>query len=75
MPAPAPVAPVAMLLSVDAAAHLGLKPQTLRKWRITGVGPAYFRIGGRVGYKLADIDAWLATRRFTSTASEAAARS
>lgn len=58
----------------EAAVHLGLKDQTLRAWRLRGVGPPYHRLGShpraRCIYKLADLEAWLAERRFSSTAEE-----
>ena len=63
-----------LLLTIDAAAFLGLKPQTLRKWRVTGAGPPYIRLGGplgRVAYRRSDIDAWITARTFESTAAEA----
>ena len=68
------------LLSTDkAAAHLGLRPQTLRVWRVRGCGPPYVRLsggprGGRVVYRASDLDAWLAGRTFTSTSAETVAR-
>jgi DNA-binding transcriptional MerR regulator len=33
---------------------------TLRFWRHKGVGPAGFRIGRRVVYRVADCEAWVA---------------
>ncbi|SFO25650.1 Helix-turn-helix domain-containing protein [Bradyrhizobium sp. Ghvi] len=41
-----------------AAARIGLTPGTLAKWRCAGTGPAYIRIGGRILYKEADLDAF-----------------
>ena len=32
---------------------------TLRYWRHIGYGPRSFKIGGRVVYKLEDIERWL----------------
>lgn len=49
----------------QAAAVLSLKPGTLEKARSTGLGdyPNYVRLGGRrVGYRLSDIEAWVAER-------------
>lgn len=45
----------------DAAArYLTLDPTTLADWRHEpGKGPAYRKIGGRVVYSVADLDAWL----------------
>lgn len=42
------------------AALLCLTTGTLAKWRITGRGPRYVKMGSRVRYASADIDAWLA---------------
>lgn len=67
-----------LLLSPQAAAWLGVKPQTLRKWRWAGTGPRYVRLGvaieARVVYRLSDLEAWLATHSFESTAEETVAR-
>lgn len=51
-----------------AAAHLGLAPTTLEKHRCYGTGPVFRKLGGRIVYALADLDAWAekATRRSTS---------
>ena len=32
---------------------------TLRYWRHTGHGPKSFKLGGRVVYKLEDVEAWI----------------
>lgn len=45
-----------------AADYLGLKPGTLRAWRARGEGPVYY-LAGRVWYYLADLDAWVKSRR------------
>ena len=42
----------------EAAKHLGLRPGTLEIWRSLGKGPRYLKIGRRVVYELADIDAY-----------------
>lgn len=57
---------------VDGAADLtGLSVSTLNKMRLTGDGPAYLKLGRRVAYDVADLDAWMASKRRHST-SEAA---
>ena len=57
-------------LKVDAAArYTGLSASTLNKLRVFGGGPAYLKLGRRVVYDAADLDAWLATQRRTSTSS------
>ena len=47
----------------DAGRYIGYKPDTLRKWRREGTGPAYIRCNRSVRYLLADLDAWLAKHR------------
>ena len=69
--------PSPLLSGPETARYLGIKPQTLRKWRLTGHGPPYVRIGdsprSRVAYRLSDIEAWVAARTFESTAAETVA--
>ena len=76
---PTPRSPTPLLSPKEAAAHLGLKPQTLRKWRVSGRGPRYLRLGdssrARVAYRLADLDEWLDQRSFAHTAEETLAAS
>ena len=48
---------------------LGIRPDTLRAWRVLGKGPKFFRQGGRVYYRESDIREYLdslATLRSTS---------
>ena len=62
------------LTTAQAAELLQVKPQTLRKRRLTGGGPAYIRFSGnRCLYCRALIDDWLAGKSFASTSEEAAA--
>ncbi|MCK1595576.1 helix-turn-helix domain-containing protein [Bradyrhizobium sp. 164] len=42
----------------SAAAYIGMTEGTMAKWRCAGTGPAYIRIGGRILYKEADLDAF-----------------
>lgn len=51
----------------DAAAHyLGDLPvRTLESWRYRNTGPAYFRVGRRIRYRVADLDSWLEEQRIT----------
>jgi predicted DNA-binding transcriptional regulator AlpA len=43
-------------------------PRTLERWRATGTGPAFVKIGRRVGYRQSAIDAYLQkqTRQHTA---------
>ena len=60
-----------MFHSTRHAAHwLGLSPRTLEGYRITGEGPVFHRFGCLVRYRDADVEAWAAARRRTSTTDE-----
>jgi hypothetical protein len=63
---PTPVVP-RYLRTPDAAVHLGLAAQTLAKHRCYGTGPKFHKLGGRVVYAIADLDAWAAIGRKSST--------
>ena len=39
-----------------------ISPRTLERWRWRNEGPAYLKIGGRVAYRLEDIEAYEARR-------------
>jgi predicted DNA-binding transcriptional regulator AlpA len=48
------------LLTIDEAADLVRAPvATLRYWRHLGTGPRSFRLGRRVVYRAADLQAWI----------------
>lgn len=49
------------------AARIGLSPKTLENWRSNGRGPPYYKVGGRIVYDDAEVDAWFASKRRTST--------
>ena len=53
--------------TVVAAAHVGVRPNTLEKLRVVGGGPRYFKVGKSVRYKLEDVDSWLNERCAGST--------
>ena len=46
------------LVTEEAARFLRLSARTLEKHRTSGTGPTYRKIGGRVVYALADLQAW-----------------
>lgn len=62
---PAVPSPDERLVPAAAAAYLGMTPATLRNWRSQKVGPAYYRLVGKVWYSQSDLDAWLRSRRVT----------
>jgi len=54
----------------DAAKRLLLSERTLERWRVAGTGPRYCKLGRRVAYQQADIEAWIAARVVQSTSEE-----
>lgn len=52
----------------DLAARLNISPRTLERWRWTGEGPAFLKIGSRVVYRLEDVEAFEQARRCERTA-------
>jgi predicted DNA-binding transcriptional regulator AlpA len=46
---------------------LGVSLPTLARWRGQGIGPAFIKIGHKVGYLDTDIEAWLESQRRTFT--------
>jgi predicted DNA-binding transcriptional regulator AlpA len=52
----------------------GLSPRTLQRWRTTGDGPPFVRLGPRrIAYREADIESWAAARTYPHRAAELAA--
>lgn len=51
----------------EAAAYVGLSKITLQRFRITGDGPAFIKLGGAVRYRRSDLDEWLESRVKQST--------
>ncbi len=51
----------------EASRFLGLSKSTLDKLRISGGGPTYLQLGRRVLYDVADLEAWLTSKRRSST--------
>ena len=66
---------VALLAPADAARSLNVTTRTLERWRISGEGPKFVRVGPRkVGYRQADLQAWLDGRAFAHRAEEMSRR-
>lgn len=40
------------------AERLNISPRTLERWRWVGEGPPFLKLGGRVVYRLEDIEAY-----------------
>jgi hypothetical protein len=46
------------LHQADLARRWNVSPRTLERWRWLGKGPPYLKIGGRVAYRLCDVEAF-----------------
>jgi hypothetical protein len=51
----------------EVAERWSVSPRTLEGWRWMGQGPRFLKIGGRVVYRVADIEAYEAEQLRTST--------
>lgn len=47
-----------------------ISPKTLERWRTTGEGPAFCKLGRRVVYRTSDLDDWAESRIRRSTTDE-----
>lgn len=66
-------APAPLLTDQQAGEFLHINPRTLANWAYLGVGPSYVRLGRRRFYQQADLDDFVAKRRFPHMAAERAA--
>lgn len=57
----------ALVDTVTAAAYIGVGPRFLQLARISGTGPRYAKLGQRVVYRLADLDAYVEAHLRSST--------
>lgn len=56
-----------LLSTKEVSSILDLPESTLRYWRCAGLGPPYVRLGGRIRYDEADVNAYVkASKRFPS---------
>lgn len=60
-------ASIVLLNPKAAAARLGVTDGTLAKWRLSGFGPTFIKVGSRVKYTPNAIDSWLVSRERVST--------
>ncbi len=51
------------LNQVELSRRWSLSPRTLERWRWLNQGPDYLKIGGRIVYRLEDIEAYEAAQR------------
>ena len=53
---------------IELAARLNISPRTLERWRWTGEGPRFMKVGGRVVYRLEDVEGYEDSQLRNSTA-------
>ena len=58
---------ISHLSSRELAARWSISRRTLDRWRWAGEGPPFLKLGGRVVYRLADIEAFEAASLHTRT--------
>jgi predicted DNA-binding transcriptional regulator AlpA len=59
--------PPRYLRTPEASRFVGLSIRTLEKHRIYGTGPRYSKLGGRVVYRLEDLQSWVESGAKAST--------
>ncbi|MBU9247800.1 helix-turn-helix transcriptional regulator [Burkholderia multivorans] len=59
----------------EVAARYGdqVSVRTLSNWRWSGTGPEFIKIGGKVLYKLSDLEQWEESRKASSTSKSSTA--
>jgi len=67
------IAARALMRRQQAASYIGVSTPTLDRWRTTGEGPAYLKVGATIVYDRVDCDAFLDKCRRTSTSDQYAA--
>lgn len=55
------------LRQAEVAQRWSISPRTLERWRWTGQGPRFMKVGGRVVYRAEDIEAYEAEQLRSST--------
>ena len=60
------------LHQIELARRWRMSHRTLERWRWLGLGPPHIKLGGRVIYRLADIEAYEAENLRTSTSTQVA---
>ncbi len=56
-----------LLDTVQVANLYGVTPECMRRWRMTGAGPRFVRLGRAVRYRREAVEAFLTSREFATT--------
>lgn len=59
-----------LLTPKQLAAELNVAEQTLAKWRLSGTGPHYRKLGRSIRYDRADVAQWVKERRYAHTSAK-----
>jgi len=57
-----------LLTTIEAAEYLTMSKPTLERWRLTGEGPKFVKMGDAVRYRPADLDAFITGNIVQTTA-------
>jgi hypothetical protein len=60
-PAPDAARPVHHLNQIELSRRWKVSPRTLERWRWLGQGPRFMKLGGRVAYRIQDVEAFEAS--------------
>ena len=52
-----------VLTEAQAAKVIEAKPMTLNKWRCRGRGPVYYKLSGKIRYRMSDLQAFIDAAR------------
>jgi predicted DNA-binding transcriptional regulator AlpA len=66
------IAPKRLLTVAEAATYVSLSASTLNRLRVTGGGPRYAKLAGKVLYDVHDLDQWIEVSKRGSTSERAA---
>ena len=59
--------PDRLVMEHEAAEIMCQSVRTLQKWRVTGFGPHFYKIGRSVRYKRSEVIDWIDARRMAHT--------
>ena len=65
--------PLVLLTTRQAAERLGLSPRTLERYRVTGDGPEFVKMGHAVRYVAGKLNEWIEARTRRSTSDDGSA--